>query len=367
VSENPDAGAGRPVGLGQLVTGLAITLISLGMLLGAFLLSQLGVSGAPATPTPVEAASRPTATPFLPTLASPSPTSTPTPTPISPTPLPTEETASPTVPTPSATPAATATPTAADHLLPSCRQPAGWYVYTVQRGDTLSALAWRSGMTTYALMQANCLSSQVVSIGQKLYVPPTFYATATPRPYRCGPPLGWTYLYRVQKGDTLYGLSRRFGVGIEAIRQANCLSGYQINIGQVLYMPRPPLYTSTPKPSATFTPAPTLVPTLMPTMTSTAAPTLTPTGSPPPTPTYTPVPTVIPTTPLTPTATFTPVPTSLLTETPTPAPTLTETPAAPTFTFTLVPATPTLTPEPPTATSTPAPTLTPVPTETPAP
>ncbi|MBN1814566.1 MAG: LysM peptidoglycan-binding domain-containing protein, partial [Anaerolineae bacterium] len=363
MSENPDAGTGRPVGLGQLVGGLAITLISLGMLLGAFLLSQLGVSSTLATPTPMEAASRPTATPFLPTLVSPSPTSTPTSTP---TPSPTEETVSPTTPTPSATPTPipTAIPTLADHLLPRCLQPAGWFVYTVQQGDTLPALAWRSGMTTYALMQANCLISQVISPGQKLYVPPTFYATATPRPYRCGPPLGWTYLYRVQPGDTLYALSRRFGVGIEAIRQANCLSGYQINIGQVLYMPQPPLYTSTPYPTATFTPTPTPTSTLAPTLTSTATPTLTPTGSPPPTLTYTPVPTVIPTTPLTPTVTFTPVPTSVFTETPTLTPTLTETPVAPTSTFTPIP---TLTPEPATATFTPAPTEIPVPTETPTP
>jgi LysM repeat protein len=359
VSENPDAGMGRPVGLGQLIGGLAITLISLGMLLGAFLLSQLGVSSMPATPTPVEAVSRPTATPFLPTLVSPSPTFTPTPTPS-----PTEETVTPTTPTPSATPtppAPSATPTSVDHLLPSCPQPAGWSVYTVQQGDTLPALAWRSGMTTYALMQANCLSSQVISPGQKLYVPPTFYATPTPRPYRCGPPLGWTYLYRVQPGDTLYALSRRFGVGIEAIRQANCLGGYQINVGQVLYMPHPPLYTSTPYPTVTPTPTPSSTP--VPTLTSTATPTLAPTGSPPPTLTHTPIPTVIPTMPLTPTATFTPIPT-VFTETPTPTPTPTETPAAPTSTFTPAP---TLTPEPPTATFTPAPTETPMPTETPTP
>ncbi len=357
MSENPNAGTRQPVGLGQLFGGLAITLISLGMLLGAFLLSQIGVSSTPAPPTPVEAASRPTATPFLPTLVSPSPTSISTSTP---TPSPTEETVSSPTPTPSATP--TATPTSVDHLLPSCKQPVGWSVYTVQQGDTLLALAGRAGMTTYALMQANCLSSQVISPGQKLYVPPTFYATATPKPYRCGPPLGWTYLYRVQPGDTLYGLSRRFGVGIEAIRQANCLSGYQINVGQVLYMPQPPLYTSTPRPTATLTPTPT--PPLAPTLTSTAAPTLTPTGSPLPTLTYTPVPTVIPTTPLTPTATFTPAPTSIFTETPTPTPTLTETPAAPTSTPTPAP---TLTPEPATATFTPAPTETPAPTAAPVP
>jgi LysM repeat protein len=367
VSENSGAEAGRLVGLGQLIGGLVVTLVSLGLLLGAFLLSQAGVPAVPATPTAAGAAARPTATPFLPTLVSPSPTSTPTSTPSS---LPTEEIPSPTTPTLSATPIATAAPTQANRLLPSCPRPAGWSLYTVRRGDTLPALAWRSGMTTYALMQANCLSSQVISAGQRLYVPPTFYATATPKPYQCGPPLSWTYLYRVQAGDTLYGLSRRFGVGIEAIRRANCLGGYQINIGQVLYMPQPPLYTSTPRPTATSTPVPTSTPTPVPspTLTPTAVPTVIPTGSPAPTATFTPVPTVIPTTPVTPTVTFTPVPTVVFTETPTLAPTLTPTPVAPTATFTPAPtSTPTFTPEPATATFTPAPPPPTVPTETPAP
>jgi LysM repeat protein len=355
VGENPGAGTERAVGLGQWVAGLAVTLISLGMLLGAFLLSQIGVASAPETSTPGGAASRPTATPFLPTIVSPVPT-------FAPTPLPTEETISPTMPAPSPTPAATAISTSASDLLPRCPQPMDWSIYTAQQGDTLPGLAWRSGMTTYALMQANCLTSHVIFPGQKLYVPPTFYATATPRPYRCGPPLGWTYLYRVRAGDTLYGLSRRFGVGIEAIRQANCLSGYQINVGQVLYMPQPPLFTSTPRPTATSTPTPTL--TSVPTLTSTPTPIPTPIETSVPTLTFTPIPTVIPTTSVTPTATFTPVPTSVSTETPTLTPTPMGTPATPTSTFTPVP---TLTPEPATATFTPAPTETSVSTETPTP
>jgi LysM repeat protein len=313
------------------------------MLLGSFLLSQLNVSGARSTPTRSEAASRPSATPFLPTIASPSPT---------PSPWPTEASVSPTTPAPSAT------PTSSDHLIPSCPQPAGWFVYTVQQGDTLPGLAWRSGVTTYALMQANCLSSQIISPGQQIYLPPTFYATATPKPYTCGPPLGWTYLYRVQRGDTLYSLSRRFGVGIEAIRRANCLRSYQINVGQVLFMPQPPLYTYTPwpTPTPTFTPSPTLTSTHTPTPTPTPSPTptITPTGTTVPTLTHTPTITVTPTLPTTPTVTFTPT----LTSTPTLTPTLTETPATPTDT----PETPTSTPS-----STPTETPTPTPTDTPTP
>jgi LysM repeat protein len=331
VSGNLGAGRDRPAGLKQLLGGFVITLISVGMLLGSFLLSQLEASSVRATPTRAEGASRPSATPSLPTLVSPSPTLSP---------LPTEAIASPTALTSSVT------PTSSDHLMPSCPQPVGWSVYNVQVGDTLPALAWRSGMTTFALMQANCLSSQVISPGQRLYVPPTFYATATPKPYTCGPPLGWTYLYRVQPGDTLYSLSRRFGVGIEAIRQANCLDSYQIKAGRMLYMPWPPLYTSTPTPTATPIPPPT----------STATPTPIPT-TPPPTLTYTPEVTLTPTATLTPTLTFTLTPTPTLTFTPTPTLTPTETPVPPTSTPTptFTPETPTSTPEPPTPTETPIP------------
>ncbi|MBN1976550.1 MAG: LysM peptidoglycan-binding domain-containing protein [Anaerolineae bacterium] len=332
MSGNPSAGTERPAGLGQLLGGFAITVISVGMLLGSFLLSQLDASGTRSTPTRSEAASRPSATPFLPTLISPSPP------PQSPT--------FPTAPTTSITPAPSATPTPSEHLMPTCPQPAGWFVYTVKSGDTLYSLALKSGVTVPVLMQANCLSSQFIATGQKLYLPPTFYVTATPQPYTCGPPLGWTYLYRVRAGDTLYSLSRLFGVGIEAIRRANCLSGYQINIGQVLYMPSPP-HTSTPSPTPTSTLTPTLTPTLAPTLTSTSTPS--PTGTTPPTPTHTPTITVTLTTTPTPTLTFTPTPTTETPVTPTESPT--PTPETPTSTFTPTPTptpteTPTFTPTP---------------------
>lgn len=40
--------------------------------------------------------------------------------------------------------------------------------------------------------------------------------------------------YTVKSGDTLYGLSRRFGVSIDRIKEMNKLDGTQIHIGQVL-------------------------------------------------------------------------------------------------------------------------------------
>ncbi len=318
------SGAGRFTGLGRLVGGVAVTLGSIGMLLGSFLLSRIDVLGVRPTPTQV-VAFRPSPTLSLPVVT---PSSSPSPTPTA------TETPAITEVAVTLTPTPPVSPTPSEPLIPICSCPLGWIVYTVRRGDTLASLAWRTNTTTYALMEANCLSTSAIYAGQRIYLPSTYYVSPTPPPYPCGPPLGWV-VYYVQPGDTLYGLSRRFGVGIDAIRRANCLSGYTIYLWQPLYLP-PPLHTPTPIPTPTFTPTPTLVPTL--TSTLTLSPT--PTGTIMPTLTYTPTPTgtltLTPT--LTPTpADGTPTPTPTATGSPTPTPTPTGTPATPTYTPTPTP------------------------------
>ncbi len=70
------------------------------------------------------------------------------------------------VPPPEATPTSTRVPVPCDH------PPAHWRLYTVQRGDTLSILAWRHRTTVYEIMRANCLDSYIIRVGQRLYLPP---------------------------------------------------------------------------------------------------------------------------------------------------------------------------------------------------
>ena len=43
--------------------------------------------------------------------------------------------------------------------------------------------------------------------------------------------------YTVRRGDTLFALSKRFGVSVAALVRANHLSGLQIDVGQVLIIP----------------------------------------------------------------------------------------------------------------------------------
>lgn len=355
------SGGDRSAGIVPLLEGLVVTLLSVGMLLGGFLLSELDTSGIRPRPTQAIVASQPSPTPFLPVIT---PTLFPTASP-SPPPLATETAISPTL-TPSAS------PTQPISLRPSCPRPTGWTIYVVRQGDTLARLAWRAGVTTYALMQVNCLNTTTIYPGQQLYLPPTFYASPTPRSYHCGPPIGWR-VYIVQPGDTLYSLSRRFNVGIETIRQANCLDSYVIYVGQALYLPPLPSTptrqpTATPTPSPTPSPSPTTSPTpISPTPTPTEFPTFTPT----PTPTFTALPsltaTPTPTGIFTYTPTYTPPPVE--TASPTPTPTFTPVPSAtstptgsPTTTYTPVPSATSTPTQLPTSTYTPVPSATPLPT-----
>jgi LysM repeat protein len=53
----------------------------------------------------------------------------------------------------------------------TCGPPSNWVIYIVQRGDTLFSIAQRVNSTVSQLKNANCLTSNTIRTGQKLYVP----------------------------------------------------------------------------------------------------------------------------------------------------------------------------------------------------
>ena len=103
--------------------------------------------------------------------------------------------------------------------------------YVVNRGDTLSAIAARYGITTQALVQANGLASaNLIYVGQRLLIPGG--SSAPP------PPSSTTGYYTVQGGDTLSSVAVRHGVTAWAIIQANQIANPNfIYVGQRLVIP----------------------------------------------------------------------------------------------------------------------------------
>ncbi|MCA9872921.1 MAG: LysM peptidoglycan-binding domain-containing protein [Anaerolineales bacterium] len=235
--------------------------------------------------------------------------------------------------------------------------PAGWSIYQVQAGDSLLGLAAISGATVAQISRVNCLQNGMVVVGMRIYLP-----LRPPTPIPCGPPPWWVQV-RVQPGDTLYQLARRYNTTVYAIMQANCLNSTYLAAGRLLFLPPAPATPIRPFPTFTFTPFPT------PTPTASATAVLTPTAT--ATATGTAVPTII----ITGTVTATGTPTFTATApplTPTATPTASETPPGGTATATIT-HTPSATLPPPSATATTPPTATPTlppttaPTNTPVP
>lgn len=96
--------------------------------------------------------------------------------------------ATPTPVPPTVTPAVAQSPTPMPTVAPTAcfpYQPSGWASYRIQPGDTLSALAARSGTSVGQLMTVNCLGSSTIVSGARLYGPASLIqptATATPPP-----------------------------------------------------------------------------------------------------------------------------------------------------------------------------------------
>lgn len=119
--------------------------------------------------------------------------------------------------------------------------PVGEQIYVVKKGDSLWSIANQFGITVDALKQANNLSSNQLQIGQELMIPGSETTT----------PPSETISYTVQKGDSLWTISRKYNVSVDDIIRANNLSSSALQIGQVLIIPTG--QTSTPPSYRTYT------------------------------------------------------------------------------------------------------------------
>ena len=117
------------------------------------------------------------------------------------------------------------------------KQPEDWVEYEVTPGDNLTFLAKRGDVTVDDLMAANCLESETILIGAKLYVPAK---AVDPEQSVTGcdaeRPEGWV-AHEVQIGDNLTVLAAQRGATVDELMAANCLTSDTIVLGSTLYLP----------------------------------------------------------------------------------------------------------------------------------
>ena len=92
--------------------------------------------------------------------------------------------------------------------------------YIVQKGDTLYSISKKMNIPIETIKKINKLDNNNLSIGQILYL------------NEKGNPEEEYYI--VQKGDTLYSISKKFQMKIEELKELNNISSDTLQVGQVL-------------------------------------------------------------------------------------------------------------------------------------
>lgn len=114
---------------------------------------------------------------------------------------------------------------------------------TVRAGDTVYAIARRTGATPQAIIGENNLRAPyTLAVGQTLRLPnPQEKIVNTvnqPVRQQASAPAQSMRTQTVRSGDTLYSISRSTGVSVQALAQANGLRPpYQLSVGQQLQTP----------------------------------------------------------------------------------------------------------------------------------
>ena len=102
-------------------------------------------------------------------------------------------------------------------------------VYIVQKGDTLYKIANKYGITVQELKKINNIITDTLYIGQQLFVPQKDDISNQPEEKYI--------IYTIQKGDSLWQISRKFNVTIPEILELNNLTTINLQIGDKLKIP----------------------------------------------------------------------------------------------------------------------------------
>ena len=115
--------------------------------------------------------------------------------------------------------------------------------YTVQKGDNLWDISQAFNVSVNTIKRANGLRSSRLKIGQKLHIPdlsPKQAKQSTAQAAQLKKKVvasTKTSVYTVRRGDTLWDISRRYGVSVNTLMRSNGLRTKKLSIGQKLRIP----------------------------------------------------------------------------------------------------------------------------------
>ena len=109
--------------------------------------------------------------------------------------------------------------------------------YTVKAGDTLYSIAKKYGVSADTIIQDNSLKNNNLSIGQILRIRSKEGEVLECFGEDFNDSISNYEVYKVQRGDSLYSIARKYGVSVDDIKRVNNLNNNTISIGQELKIP----------------------------------------------------------------------------------------------------------------------------------
>ena len=104
--------------------------------------------------------------------------------------------------------------------------------YIVQKGDSLWSIASKNNISVSDLKQLNNLSNNTLQIGQLLKLPAINNNIGNNENTDTK-----DNIYIIKKGDSLYSISKLYGITVDELKSANNLSTNTLSIGQTLIIP----------------------------------------------------------------------------------------------------------------------------------
>jgi LysM repeat protein len=113
--------------------------------------------------------------------------------------------------------------------------------HVVAKGDTIWNIAQQYGLDHKEIERANGIKNGQLALGQKLtlYVPPSKAEAKVETKVHAVPVKeSREHIYRVQKGDTLWNISKRFNVSPDDLKRWNGMSDSSLSVGDTLKLKR---------------------------------------------------------------------------------------------------------------------------------
>jgi len=110
---------------------------------------------------------------------------------------------------------------------PGGRRVASTGVHQVGKGENLTQIAKRYGISVAQLKKVNDLKSNSIPVGRKLRVQAVARTQAHPR------------IHRVRKGDALIPIAQQYGITLKQIKKLNDLKTNRVYVGQRLIISKP--------------------------------------------------------------------------------------------------------------------------------